>query len=223
MHVPRAGGLEAARDRLARLYEQGDAVLRSHYRSELSHQDFVDAAQFREWRVGCLAFLNEAFGAESHYLREFESSCDSPYLSAAARGQALLRAAREYLDAGPVARVDELAAAEVLNDLIAIADGHLKRGHADAAVVVAGAIVEDVLRRNARMRKLGVREHAGGIAALNQRLWQAGVYPVALRRKIDGWAALADAAAGGTLSDAAHAEVAAMVKGLRSFVADHLI
>ncbi|MBF6559680.1 MAG: hypothetical protein IVW56_05245 [Candidatus Binataceae bacterium] len=223
MHASSVSGLGAARDRLAHLYEQGDAVLRSYYRSELSFQDFVDAALFRAWRVGCLAFLQEAFGAESHYLREFESSCDSPYLSAAARGQAVLRAAREYIDAGPVTRVDELAAAEVLNDLIAIADGHLKHGHLVAAAAVAGAIVEDVLRRNARLRKLGVSEHAGGIAALNQRLWQAGVYPVAMRRKVDGWAALAEAAAAGALGEEARAEVVAMVRGLRSLVADHLI
>ena len=58
---------------------------------------------------------------------------------------------------------------------------------------------------------------------LFRSLWQAGVYPVAMRRKVDGWAALAEAAAAGALGDEARAEVTAMVRGLRSLVADHLI
>ena len=62
METARIIDLDTVRDRLSRLLEQGGEVLRSHYRSELSLQDFVDAARFREWRVGCLVFLKEAFG-----------------------------------------------------------------------------------------------------------------------------------------------------------------
>src|SRR5882762_6930047 len=142
--------LDTVRDRLARLLEQATEVIRSHYRSELSLQDFVDAARFREWRVGCLAFLKEAFGPDSHYL------------NAAARWQAVLRAAREYIDFGPVARVEELAAAEVFNDLLAIVERHCADGRAAAAAVLAAAILEDVLWRNARNRKLAIREQIDG-------------------------------------------------------------
>jgi len=223
MESSRAIDLDTVRERLSRLLEQGADVIRSHYRSELSLQDFVDAARFREWRVGCLAFLNEAFGAESHYLREFEFSCDSPYLNAAARGLAVLRAAREYIDFGPVARVEELAAAEVFNDLLAIAERHCANGRAAAAAVMAAAIVEDVLWRNARNRKLGIRENVDGPATLNQKLWQAGVYAAAMKKKIDGWMVIGESGAAGTLAIEARAEVAAMIKAVRNFVADFLI
>jgi hypothetical protein len=221
--------LDTVRDRLSRLLEQAAEVIRSHYRSELSLQDFVEAARFREWRVGCLAFLKEAFGSESHYLREFEFSCDSPYLNAAARGQAVLRAAREYIDFGPVARVEELAAAEVFNDLLAIAERHCAAGRAGAAAVLAAAILEDVLWRNARNRKLAIREQIDGPASLNQKLWQAGVYTAAIKQKIDHWMSLA---AGGAPDGAAPqgVPVAAittqaiteMIAGVRNFVADYL-
>jgi hypothetical protein len=189
--------------------------------------------------VGCLAFLKEAFGPDSHYLKEFEFCCDSPYLNAAARGQAVLRAAREYIDFGPVARVEELAAAEVFNDLLAIAERHCAGGRAGAAAVLAAAILEDVLWRNARNRKLAIREQIDGPATLNQKLWQAGVYAAAMKKKIDGWMRLGEGVAGGTLAadgaadDAAPAVemevaqvaemVANMIKGVRNFVADFLI
>jgi hypothetical protein len=226
MENSRVIDLDTVRDRLSRLLEQAAEVIRSHYRSELSLQDFVEAARFREWRVGCLTFLKEAFGPDSHYLKEYEFSCDSPYLNAAARGQAVLRAAREYIDFGPVARVEELAAAEVFNDLLAIAERHCAAGRADAAIVLAAAILEDVLWRNARNRKLAIREQIDGPATLNQKLWQAGVYAIATKKKVDGWMRLGER---GTLAtDAANAETARemvfeMIKGVRSFVADYLI
>ena len=218
---PRAIDLDTVRDRLARLLEQAGEVIRSHYRSELSLQDFVEASRFREWRVGCLAFLKEAFGPESHYLREFEFSCDSPYLNAAARGQAVLRAAREYIDFGPVARVEELAAAEVFNDLLAIAERHCAAGRVPAAAVLAAAILEDVLWRNARGRKLAVRERVDGPATLNQQLWQAGVYATAIKKKIDRWLDLGETVAAAAEAD--RAEVVEMIRGVRNFVADYLI
>lgn len=222
MESARVIDLDTVRERLSRLLEQAGELIRSHYRSELSLQDFVDAARFREWRVGCLAFLKEAFGPDSHYLKEYEFSCDSPYLNAAVRGQAVLRAAREYIDFGPVARVEELAAAEVFNDLLAIAERHCAEGRAGAAAVLAAAILEDVLWRNARNRKLAIREQIDGPATLNQKLWQAGVYATAMKQKIDAWMRLGASGAADDPAGAA-AMVGAMIKGVRNFVADFLI
>ena len=232
MESSRVIDLDTVRDRLARLLEQATEVLSSHYRSELSLQDFVDAARFRQWRVGCLAFLKEAFGPDSHYLKEFEFSCDSPYLTAAARGQAVLRAAREYIDFGPVARVEELAAAEVFNDLLAIAERHCAAGRAGAAAVLAAAILEDVLWRNARNRKLAIREQIDGPATLNHKLWQAGVYNAAIKQRIDAWMALGAGETAGaepspapapTVAIADIGDIATMIRGVRNFVAEFLI
>jgi hypothetical protein len=228
MESARIIDLDTVRDRLSHLLEQGGEVLRSHYRSELSLQDFVDAARFREWRVGCLVFLKEAFGADSHYLKEYEFSCDSPYLSAAARGHAVLKAAREYIDFGPVARVEELAAAEVFNDLLSIAERHCAAGRAEAAAVLAAAILEDVLWRNARRRKLSIRERIDTAATLNQKLWQAGVYAAATRQKVDEWMRFgagdttAESRGSGASAVMAMEAAAAMIKGVRSFIADFL-
>jgi hypothetical protein len=218
MDQPPVIDLDTVRVRLSRLLEQAGEVIRSHYRSELSLQDFVEAARFREWRVGCLTFLKEAFGPDSHYFKEFEFSCDSPYLNAAARGQAVLRAAREYIDFGPVARVEELAAAEVFNDMLAIAERHCAAGRGTAATVLAAAILEDVLWRNARNRKLAIREKIDGPATLNQKLWQSGVYPTAIKNRVDDWIGLAE---GGTLP--ADSIALEMIRGVRNFVADYLI
>src|SRR5262249_16896382 len=151
--------IDVIRDRLARLSELGADLLETRYKSDVSHQEFVDAGAFREWRVGCVAFLREALGEDSPYTQEFEFNCATPYLSAVARGRAVLCAAREYVDFGPVARVEELVAAEIFTDLLGIAERLLRAQRLSAGVVVACAVLEDVMRRSARHRKITIREN----------------------------------------------------------------
>jgi hypothetical protein len=215
--------LDVVRDRLALLMERGQALLASRYRSEVSMQEFVDAGAFREWRVGCIVFLGEALGAESPYAKEFEFNCDSPFLSAVARGNAVLRAAREYIDLGPVARVEELVSAEIFTDLLGIASRLLREGRPAAAAALAAAVVEDVMRRNARYRKIGIRENVDDLIALDAKLVAAGVYPAALGKRIDSWAALRSRAEASDLGEEARAEVERMLKEVRDFLNDHLV
>jgi hypothetical protein len=214
--------LDLVRDRLANLSDLGEELIGSRYKSEYSNQEFVDTAAFREWRVGCVAFLREALGADSPYAKEFEFNCDSPFLSAVARGQAVLRAAREYIEFGPVARVEELVAAEIFTDLIGMAARLLREGRLTSAVTIAGAVLEDVMRRSARHRKIAIRENVDSLLELNAKMVAGGGYPAAMGKKIDEWAALRARAESAGLNDSARGEIERMVKGVRDFVNDHL-
>ncbi len=215
--------IEVVRDRLGQLSDRGKELVGSRYKSEYSNQEFVDTAAFREWRVGCVAFLREALGADSPYAKEFEFNCDSPFLSAVARGQAVLRAAREYIEFGPVARVEELVAAEIFSDLIGMAARLLREGRQTSAVTVAAAVLEDVMRRSARHRKIAIRENVDNIAELNAKMAGGGAYPAAMQKKIDEWALLRTQAETQPLDDAvARTAIDRMIKGVRDFVNDHL-
>jgi hypothetical protein len=215
--------LDQVRERLAQLSDRAKSLVEGRYRSEVSRQEFVDAAEFREWRVGCVAFLQEALGPDSPYSKEFEYNCDSPFLSAVARGMAVLRAAREYIDFGPVARVEELVAAEIFADLLGMAGRQLREGHAAVAVTVAAAVLEDVMRRCGRHRKIAIRENVDDLAMLNTKLLQAGVYPAAVGKKIEEWAILRLRAEAGATSSNASSVVELMIRGVRDFVNDHLV
>ena len=219
---PMTISLDKVKDRLARLLEQADELVNTRYHSE-SRQEFVDAGAFREWRVGCVVFLQEAFGVESAYTREYDFCCDSPYLSAVVRGRAVLRAVREYVAFGRVARVEELVASDIFNDLIAIARRMAERGNLTAALVAAGAIIEDVLRRNARNRKISFREDLDDAAAINQKLWQGGVYPTMVSKRIANWIELTRAAESSSNISIDRNEVLAMLKAVSGFVSDYLV
>jgi hypothetical protein len=214
--------LDTVKDRLARLLEQADELVHTRYHSE-SRQEFVDAGGFREWRVSCVVFLQEALGVENAYTREYEFCCDSPYLSAVVRGRAVLRAVREYVAFGRVARVEELVASEIFNDSIAIAKRMVARGNLNAALVAGGTVLEDVLRRNARTRKIAFREDLDDAAAINQKLWQGGAYPTLVSKRVADWIKLARAAEGPSPSGATSDEVLAMLKGVSGFVSDYLV
>lgn len=214
--------LDRVKDRLAALLEQAGDLVNTRYQSE-SRQEFVEAGFFREWRIGCVVFLQEALGAENAYTREYEFCCDSPYLSAVVRGRAVLRAVREYIAFGRVARVEELAAAEIFNDLIAIARRMTERGNLTAAMAVAGSVLEDVLRRNARSRQIPFREDLDDAAVINQKLWQGGVYPSMVSKRVADWIKLAQAAVVSGSAEGTRDEILAMLKGVSVFVSDYLV
>ena len=214
--------IEVIRDRLARLSELGAELLETRYKSDVSQQEFVAAGVFREWRVGCVAFLREALGEDSPYTKEFEFNCDSPYLSAVARGQAVLRAAREYIDFGPVARVEELVAAEIFTDLLGIAERLLREQRVSAAVVLACSVLEDVMRRSARHRRIAIRENVDDLSGLNAKMSSAAVYGDILHKRIEEWAEMRRMAENGQLSHAMRINAEALLRGVREFVNDHL-
>jgi hypothetical protein len=214
--------IAVVRDRLARLSELGSDLVQTRYKSDVSYQEFVDAGAFREWRVGCVAFLREALGEDSPYTKEFEFNCDSPYLSAVARGQAVLRAAREYIDFGPVARVEELVAAEIFTDLLGIAEKLVRQGRLAAGVTVACSVLEDVMRRSARHRQIAIRENVDDLTALNAKMSAAGVYGSMLQKRIDEWAAMRSRAEAGEIESEVRGQADALLKGVRDFVNDHL-
>jgi hypothetical protein len=214
--------IDVIRDRLAQLWELGSELLDTRYKSDVSHQEFVDAGAFRGWRVGCVAFLREALGDDSPYTKEFEFNCDSPYLSAVARGQAVLRAAREYIDFGPVARVEELVAAEIFTDMLGIAERLLREQRLAAGVVVACAVLEDVMRRSARHRKIIIRENVDDLPALNGKMTASGLYGAIVQKRIDEWAMMRTRAETGNLTPDMRTAADALLRGVREFVNDHL-
>ena len=84
-------------------------------------------------------------------------------------------------------------------------------------------MLEDVMRRSARHRKIAIRENVDNIAELNAKMAGGGAYPAAMQKKIDEWALLRTQAETQPLDDAvARTAIDRMIKGVRDFVNDHL-
>ncbi|MGH7840403.1 MAG: hypothetical protein ACREQT_02655, partial [Candidatus Binataceae bacterium] len=98
----------------------------------------------------------------------------------------------------------------------------LREGRLTAALALAAAVLEDVMRRSARHRQIAIRENVDSLAELNAKMVAGGGYPLATGKKIDEWAALRDRAQSAGLDDSARGAIDRMIKGVRDFVNDHL-
>jgi hypothetical protein len=121
-----------------------------------------------------------------------------------------------------VARVEELVAAEIFTDLLGMAARLLREGSSSAAIVIGVAVLEDVMRRTARHRKISIRENVDDLATLNAKLAASGMYAAPLKNNIDQWAELRMRAEAATLGVDMRHDVERMLKGVRDFVNDHL-
>jgi hypothetical protein len=103
-----------------------------------------------------------------------------------------------------------------------IAERLLREQHVSAAVVVACSVLEDVMRRCARHRKIAIRENVDDLSTLNASMSAAGVYGGALQKKIDEWAGMRKRAEAGELGPATRTSADSLLRGVREFVSDHL-
>ena len=89
-------------------------------------------------------------------------------------------------------------------------------------MVIACSVLEDVMRRSARHRKIPIRENVDDLSALNTKMSAAGVYSSALQRRIEEWAEMRKRAEAGELAPAVRANADSLLRGVREFVNDHL-
>ncbi len=127
------------------------------------------------------------------------------------------RFANGGLDASPL-----LVAAEIFTDLLGIAQRLLREQRMSAGVVVACSVLEDVMRRSARHRKIAIRENVDDLSALNAKMSAAGVYGAALQKRINEWATMRMRAENGELTAEMRTDADALLRGVREFVDDHL-
>jgi hypothetical protein len=136
------------------------------------------------------------------------------------RAQGILRAARDDYENGYLFDVRRLVEAEVFDDFLAQAEHLLSAGYFQPAAVVAGAVLEDGLR------KLCVRHSIDLTAApkldlMNAQLAKAGAYSVLVQKKITALADLRNRAAHGRWDMFNSGDVEDMIGSVRRFMEAH--
>jgi hypothetical protein len=214
--------LERTKTRLNQLIAKGQEVLETRPAMGYS-ADFVDHAAFQEWSLGCRTFLESVFG-ESMQLGDFEKIATIHQRQRVEKGLAILRAVKEDLEFGALGRLEELVSTAIYSDFLGMAETLLAQQQTelvDIAAFLAGAVLENGLRRIATNRTIKQKE-SDDISALNQKLADGGVYNNLWRKKIDTWNAIRGNADHGRFGRNAPADVQNMIAGVRDFLADFL-
>jgi len=221
-------------DRFTSLLADGESVGATRYAENLERSSvdgdqvhvqvggLVDSSTFTEWILQALNLVRQVAGEDSPYYGELEAckTAGYPGCEMFVRARAALRAASHDYESGFLVDFRELAAGEVFTDFLDMAKHLAEQAFNVPAASLAGAVLEDALRRS-HVKRVGSLEGASKISRLNDGLRKAGVYTRPQWRQIQAWGDLPNAADHGRFDEVDSEDVERMIAGLQDFLAKY--
>lgn len=215
--------------RIDRLIAKGSKVLKARLdlrrskKSEYITRLDLDRERswFLEWQSQTISFLVDVLGRDHIYTRQFASSARANLDASIEGGLGVLRAVKEDMEYGDLANIRTLVSAEVFSDFLQMAEHLHEVGYKDPAASLAGAVLEDGLRKIATNKnvKLKARED---ISSLNRKIADSGVYNRLVQKKVQVWADIRNSADHGHFNEYTTEDAADMISGVERFLADYL-
>jgi hypothetical protein len=183
----------------------------------------TDAAYetYQGWHAQALTCIVDLTGPDSEYHKNFALQTRSAGSTAARIGVGILTSLREDVASGNLRRTADLVAGEVFSDFLEMAGHLLTAGYYVPAASLVGAVLEEGLRRLAGAKQVKVAAE-DDVSALNNRLASKNVYSLLVRKQVDLWAGIRNAADHGHFDQIKPGVVAAMHSGVEQFLAEQL-
>jgi len=214
---------ERIKNRLDELLQKGETVLSTRHSPPggVVAPDYVEQALFHEWRAGALSFLKWVFGENSTHFQSFQERCNFTYHSDAVTGQSILKAAKEDIEGGYLKELESLVAADVFTDFIEMAEYLAQEGYKDPAASLAGAVLEDGLRKIAKKHGITIKTRED-IGSLNQKLAGSTIYNKITQKQVQYWNDIRNSADHGNFSEYTPEMVKKMIADVRDFLVRYL-
>lgn len=154
------------------------------YAYEYGHARVIIAAI-----TSALNLIQMALGEQSVHATQLSKTIEADRgrrNTPAAVYRALIESARNDFAGGYYKNLRGIVAAQVFDDLLEMAEHLHENGYHLAAGSIAGAVLEDSLRKLCDAQGVE-RSDSRGINALNERLREADTYPQAQWRQIQAW------------------------------------
>lgn len=139
----------------------------------------------------------------------------------------ILQALRADIDADRLRTFESIVVAEIFEDLLQQAQHLVDNSYRRAAAVLAGATLEEHLRKLAATNAISIvdaNSHPKKASALNAELYKAAVYTKPEHAQVDAWQKIRnDAAHGEPNFETAHTDgdIGRMISGIRDFIVKH--
>ena len=212
--------------RLDAVIAKGVAVqaLPSDHQPMIRQHDNLVLGTYGEWRAQAIALVRGALPDNHHYRLELEmvtqpETFNIPDTGNRDAGVGVLRAFREDLANGDLAGIRTLVSAEVFTDFMGMADHLLAEGYHHAAASIAGAVLEDSLRRTLLER--GAKA-TGNLESMNQVALDTGLYGPPVYQQVKVWVGVRNDADHGNWSAVGPDRVSPMVRDLPTFLVQQL-
>ncbi len=209
--------------RVDRLVAKGEEVKRTHTPNPPNVAGFttLDSSSFAEWQTQGLNFLTNVLGSEHVYTEHFRCQVKDGYNSHVETGQGILRAFKDDLQNGYLTEVRNLISAELFSSFLEMAEHLHEAGYKDPAASLAGAVLEDGLRKIATANgvKLKARED---LNSLNRKIADKGVYNRLVQKKIQVWTDVRNHADHGAFDEYSSDDVSDVIRGVERFLSNYL-
>lgn len=217
---------EIIKQSFERLIDEGRQILQAAgWDGDDYHGKFPPKNDYYRFRTESMNLVRRSCGQDSDHYRELkriaeakETSTNSYYF---VHCFGVLEAARRDFEGGILFDVRALVAAEVLGDFIEQSEALLDAGYHIPAASLAGAVLEDTLRKLCEKHNLTIPASTK-IDALNADLARANVYDKLVQKRIIALADIRNNADHGHFDKFTKSDVEDMVKWIRSFSADYL-
>ena len=190
-----------------------------------SYYDRIDIQLASQWGVNCLNLIGRVFSKESDHYVQFKSHyanfikpLEGPTFVAYAFG--ILQASKDDYENGYLFESRALIEAEVFDEFLEQAKHLLDNKYYGPAAVVAGAVLEDGLRKLCQRKAIPLPAKPK-IDSMNSELAKAGLYNTLIQRKITALADIRNKAAHGKWSEFSESDVDQMITQVRSFMEDY--
>ncbi len=200
--------------RIDELLFKADQVLATEEKFE------VDTMLFAEWKTGVQSLISNLLGKEHVYFENF-SLVKNPAPRAVRVGFGILKALREDYERGFLTEIKTLITGEIFTDFLEMAEHLIKNEYKDPAASLIGAVLEDGLKKIATKNSVTYNKRAG-IAALNDKLRDAGIYNPLVHKKVDVWREIRNKADHAEFDEYAKKDVDDMLKGVVNLLSDYL-
>jgi hypothetical protein len=219
----------AKQDQIAAAFEQlvqqGSTVVKQHGWDGRLFQRDPPSDEYALFRARALNLIHRACGENSQHfaeLRQIAEGQQSKFNSFFyVQCLGVLRAAQADFNAGLLFDVRRLLEAEILGDFIDQAEALLASGYFHPAASLAGAILEDTLRKLCPKYSIAVPSETK-ISRLNEDLARAGAYDKLVSKQIITFADLRNNADHGKFDKVSKPDIEHMVKWVRQFAAEQL-
>lgn len=179
----------------------------------------VKAGDIAEWRAQSLHLLRSTLGSKHTYVDEFERLVVETRAAGRDAGVGVLAAFRADVAAGDLQELSQLVAAEVLSDFIEMAEELHSHGYFLPTASLLGAVLEDSLRRAAKMNDL---KASGNLESLNDVCGNAAIFPRSAHKQVKVWIDIRNAADHGQFDKVDHAFVTSWLRDMPGFLRTHL-
>lgn len=221
-------------DQADALIAKGEAVIRTAtptqtrqrdrgFTSAVTSQSRTEYGRWLEWRSQALSFLRRTLGEKDTYSEQFGERYVDSSVGGTEGGIGILRAVREDMANGNLARLPEIVRADVFSDFLEMAEHLLSAGYKDPAAVLTGGVLEEHLRLLCKKNGIAITSGAKPKKAdtMNADLMNAGVYDANRLKIITAWLALRNSAAHADYGKYSGSDVERFAEGLREFIASH--